>query len=106
MRKFFMVLLVLLTATFVVGAAVIAPAADAPQCSDGIDNDDDKAVDFPDDRDCTSADDTTESGTNEPQCSDGIDNDKDGDTDFPDDENCSDDDDNNEHLAECEDGVD
>ena len=59
----------------------------APQCSDGIDNDGDGKIDFPDEPGCTSLADDSETdncpnGAGCPQCSDGVDNDGDGDTDF------------------------
>jgi len=47
--------------------AAVAP----PECSDGIDNDGDGDIDFPDDLDCDSPEDPTE----RPECSDGVDND-------------------------------
>ena len=56
-------------------------------CSDGIDNDGDGKIDFPNDPGCSSAIDTDE--TDVPQCSDGIDNDGDGLLDFPNDPGCS-----------------
>src|SRR5450755_350915 len=67
-----------------------------PQCSDGIDNDGDGLVDFPDDPGCVSADDETENSLPSPQCSDGRDNDGDGKTDFPDDPGCTSASDNDE----------
>lgn len=39
-----------------------------PQCSDGKDNDGDGKIDFPDDPDCTNADDNDESGGEIPVC--------------------------------------
>jgi large repetitive protein len=48
------------------------------QCSDGVDNDADGMVDFPDDLGCVSEDDADESSRTEPQCKDGRDNDGDG----------------------------
>jgi large repetitive protein len=59
-----------------------------PQCSDGIDNDGDGLVDFPDDPGCTSPDDDSEDSPPSPQCSDGRDNDGDGLIDFPNDPGC------------------
>ncbi len=50
------------------------------ECNDGIDNDCDGQVDWPDDPGCTSALDPSELGTKE--CDDGIDNDGDGGIDF------------------------
>ena len=52
----------------------------ASECSDGVDNDGDGATDFPFDRDCESAADFHESGSDEPECSDGVDNDDPEDT--------------------------
>jgi hypothetical protein len=61
-----------------------------PQCSDGIDNDGDDLVDYPDDLGCDSPSDVSERA--EPgsryQCDDGIDNDGDGFIDYPDDPGC------------------
>ena len=62
--------------------------ANKPQCSDGIDNDGDGLVDFPDDPGCISETDTTENSLPSPQCSDGRDNDNDGKIDFPNDPGC------------------
>ena len=50
----------------------------APECSNGIDDDGDGLVDYPNDLGCRSATSTSES----PQCQDGIDNDGDGKVDF------------------------
>jgi len=61
----------------------IAPKA----CSDGIDNDGDGAIDFPNDQGCSSADDDNEVN---PTCIDLIDNDGDGLIDFPADPGCTD----------------
>ncbi|MGQ0701242.1 MAG: hypothetical protein ACT4PZ_23730 [Panacagrimonas sp.] len=58
---------------------------ETPQCSDGVDNDDDDLIDFPDDRNCTSPADSVESALT--QCNDGLDNDGDGSID-DDDEGC------------------
>jgi hypothetical protein len=65
-----------------------------PQCSDGIDNDNDGKIDFPYDPGCYSPnqDDETDdcpSGPNCPQCADGKDNDMNGLTDYPSDPGCS-----------------
>ncbi|MBA3397412.1 MAG: hypothetical protein H0T89_32600 [Deltaproteobacteria bacterium] len=57
-------------------------------CSDGIDNDDDGKIDFPDDPGCSDAADDTEETPAMPQCSDGRDNDGDGKTDYPNDPAC------------------
>lgn len=56
-------------------------------CSDGVDNDGDGEVDFPDDDDCESSEDDTELGG---ACSDDTDNDGDLLIDFPDDPGCRD----------------
>ncbi len=53
-----------------------------PQCSDGIDNDGDGDIDYPNDVSCSGASDLTEGLPT--QCSDGIDNDSDGDIDLAD----------------------
>src|SRR6476620_5706783 len=60
---------------------------DAP-CSDGVDNDGDGAIDFPDDLGCISAVDDTEDSPAMPKCSDGRDNDGDGKIDYPRDPGC------------------
>ncbi len=74
-------------------------------CSDGIDNDGDGDIDFPDDADCDSPDDVDEAST--PACADGIDNDGDGDIDYPADLGCSSLLDTDETGgAECSDGLD
>lgn len=60
------------------------PPSVPPQCTDGIDNDGDGAIDFPADSGCTSATDNTEAPNPTPppseplQCNDGVDNDADG----------------------------
>ncbi|MCA1572555.1 MAG: hypothetical protein LC798_20090, partial [Chloroflexi bacterium] len=59
-----------------------------PQCSDGVDNDADGFIDFPNDPQCESAADNSEAGAGAPQCSDGVDNDGDGLVDFPNDPEC------------------
>ena len=64
----------------------------ASQCLDGLDNNSDGRVDFPDDPGCDSASDNTENtvcpGMVCPACADGLDNDGDGDIDYPDDDGC------------------
>lgn len=70
----------------------VVPVARA--CADGIDNDGDGQIDFPNDSGCSSADDDDE--TNPPACSDGIDNDGDGRIDYPNDAGCSAPEDNDE----------
>lgn len=74
-------------------------------CNDGIDNDGDGLVDYPNDPGCESAIDPDE--TDIPACSDGIDNDGDGLIDYPNDPSCSsflDDDESGEPA--CGNGVD
>lgn len=58
-----------------------------PQCSDGIDNDSDGKIDYPNDPGCYSADDDDERDM--PACNDGVDNDGDGKIDYPNDPGCS-----------------
>ena len=60
---------------------------EAPECSDGIDNDDDGLADFPSDPGCDDANDPSERSPSLP-CDDGIENDGDGLIDFPDDPGC------------------
>jgi hypothetical protein len=60
----------------------------SPQCSDGVDNDGDGLVDFPDDPGCIGPNDDSEDSLPSPQCSDGRDNDNDGKIDFPNDPGC------------------
>lgn len=60
-----------------------------PQCDDGIDNDADGDIDFPQDTGCTSPLDNSEAGgVALSQCNDGIDNDGDSTTDFGNDVGC------------------
>jgi len=66
---------------------------DPPACSDGISNDADSLVDFPEDPGCTGIDDDDETddcpaGASCPECGDAADNDGDGMTNYPDDPNC------------------
>ncbi|MPY80554.1 MAG: hypothetical protein GEV04_19320 [Actinophytocola sp.] len=79
-----------------------------PECSDGVDNDGDKKIDYPEDPGCDSPEDNDESDDpTTPECSDGVDNDKDGWTDYPDDPGCdSEEDDSESPNPECSDGVD
>lgn len=65
------------------------------ECSDGIDNDGDGDVDYPNDSGCSSTTDNSEYAA-PPQCSDGLDNDNDGQIDYPNDQDCSSADDTNE----------
>ena len=86
-------ILVAVSSAFLVSCAskngnnMITPA---PQCSDGIDNDGDGLIDFPDDPGCNSAEGNDEGHLPWPQCSDGRDNDGDGKIDYPDDPGCFD----------------
>lgn len=94
----------------------------APACRDGLDNDDDGAVDAAD-ADCADADDDDESdATGAPRletapdaapafagtalCDNGVDDDGDGFTDFPDEPACASADDDGEGLPACSNGVD
>ena len=84
---------------------VVSDGGGTVQCSDGIDNDADGLIDFPDDPGCADASDLDE--TDPAQCSDGVDNDGDGNIDFPDDPKCAhylDDDESG--MPECSDGID
>lgn len=64
------------------------PIGGTHQCNDGIDNDGDGKIDFPDDPGCTNATDDSEDSLAAPQCSDGRDNDGDGKVDYPNDPGC------------------
>ena len=71
------------------------------QCSDGVDNDGDGRIDFPNDPDCSGPTDDSEAGgaddddvqretdRGDAECEDGRDNDGDGRVDFPDDPGCT-----------------
>lgn len=82
------------------------------QCDDGLDNDGDGKIDFPNDPGCDDAWDNDETDVvGPPKCSDGLDNDGDGLIDFPIDPGCTDPNDNDENdlpppPPECSDGVD
>ena len=79
-----------------------------PECSDGIDNDNDGATDYPDDFACDSPQDDDESDRLA-ECQDTIDNDNDGDIDFPVDQECDspqDDDEDDGFNPICDDGID
>jgi len=70
------------------------PDSSLPQCSDGIDNDGDGKIDYPDDPGCLAPqqDDETDdcpSGPNCPQCANGKDDDGNGLTDYPSDPGCT-----------------
>jgi hypothetical protein len=82
---------------------VVALAASL-HCSDGLDNDGDALVDFPDDPGCTKRSDTSEVG----QCQDGLDNDGDGEVDLADPgcSSASDDDESSAPPPACSDGLD
>jgi hypothetical protein len=71
-------------------------------CNNGLDDDDDGDVDFPDDEDCTSAADVSEL----PECHDGYDNDHDGVADFPEDTGCRNESRRSREAPECDDGID
>lgn len=60
-----------------------------PACNDGIDNDSNGLIDWPDDPGCSSINDISESGWVITACNDEIDNDGDGLIDWPDDPDCS-----------------
>jgi hypothetical protein len=70
-------------------AKICAP----PVCSDGIDDDGDNKVDYPNDPGCATPDSATETdtcpGAGCPACGDGADNDSDGQADYPNDFGCS-----------------
>ncbi|MFH1770975.1 MAG: myxococcus cysteine-rich repeat containing protein [archaeon] len=77
-----------------------------PECSDGIDNDGDNLIDYPNDPGCDSLTDDDE--YNEPvvtyECSDGIDNDNNGFIDYPKDHGCTGPQDNSEYEEVVEKG--
>jgi hypothetical protein len=62
---------------------------DQPACNDGLDDDGDGLVDYPDDPGCADEFDTDERGASF-ECDNGIDDDGDGLIDFPDDDGCLD----------------
>ena len=69
------------------GDATTPPAATGTNaCADGLDNDGDGAIDWPQDGGCRSADADTEQPA--AACADGLDNDSDGATDWPADTDC------------------
>jgi|GEM_PF-2713949 hypothetical protein len=71
-------------------------------CNDGIDNDNDDDIDFPDDSDCSN-----DSDQELPECMNGIDDDDDGFTDYPNDTGCDAANDSLELLEkQCSDGAD
>jgi hypothetical protein len=76
----------------------------APACSDGLDNDGDGQIDYPNDTGCASASDNVE----ENACNDDVDNDGDGHIDFPGDPGCTSPSDTDEFnpVTACNDGID
>ena len=85
---------------------LFGPASAAVACSNGIDDDGDGLVDYPQDPGCTSYDDESEKGTT--ACDDGVDNDGDGLVDYPEDPGCASPSDPSEQNAavQCDDGID
>jgi hypothetical protein len=76
------------------GSRSVSFTVSATQCSNGIDDDGDGKVDYPNDPGCSSSSDTSESPDPTPpptasQCSNGIDDDGDGKVDYPNDPGCS-----------------
>jgi hypothetical protein len=90
--RFSSLLLVIGTLSWVVscGGGAENQYPNSPQCSDGVDNDGDGLVDFPEDPGCIGPNDDSEDSAPSPQCSDGRDNDGDGKVDYPNDPGCSD----------------
>jgi hypothetical protein len=72
-----------------------------PACSNGVDDDGDGKIDFPNDPDCSSYEDASEL----PDCSNGIDDDGDGKTDYPADPGCFNATSSKEN-PQCNDGID
>jgi hypothetical protein len=66
----------------------VSITVDDTACFDGVDNDSDGKIDFPDDPGCSSNLDDDETDIIFPACSDNTDNDGDGKIDFPDDLGC------------------
>jgi hypothetical protein len=79
----------------------VAGPTPPPACANGLDDDGDGAIDYPNDPGCTSLADRFE----QPDCSDTVDNDGDGFVDFPADVGCKDATDPSERPA-CSDGID
>lgn len=71
-----------------IGSIVNAGPAQRNQCNDGMDNDGDNKIDYPNDPGCSSKSDKSELNSNV-QCDDGMDNDGDGKRDYPSDTGCS-----------------
>ena len=90
------------------GLRCVEDVCQPTQCSDGIDNNGDGRVDFPNDPGCTDASDDSEILDGPlPQCADGVDNDFDGRVDFGFDPDCrSAADDDERSPPACRDGVD
>lgn len=116
-RIFWWLVAGLLVGCLMVGldAIVHAQSSAAPQCSNGIDDDGDRRLDFPADPDCPNRDYTLEAGTTVRQCSNGVSDGNDlgdGDTlaDYPDDPGCLSAADNSENnpqvMPACSDGKD
>lgn len=95
-----------------VDAAPLDAASPHPACADGLDNDGDGRVDYPEDLGCLSPDDLEEAGeAPPPACADGVDNDEDGFKDFPADPGCAssadvDERDQRPDTRPCDDGLD
>jgi hypothetical protein len=87
------------------GAAPDWQRVPPPVCSDGVDNDGDGLIDYPNDPGCTSAADREETDNN-PPCSDGIDNDGDLAIDYGEDPGCTSASDTDETNPACNDGID
>ena len=79
-------------------SSTISTTVNCVQCSDGVDNDNDGATDYPADFSCSNASDTDETNP-KAQCQDGIDNDADGLIDFPNDPGCASKQDNDENNS-------
>jgi hypothetical protein len=71
------------------GDSSVTPDAAGNQCADGVDNDGDGMVDFPDDLGCVNASDDSEDSPPMPACSDNRDNDGDNKIDYPIDPGCA-----------------
>ena len=80
----------------------------AAACENGVDDDGDGRIDFPDDPGCERPADDDEANAMDAQCMDGLDNDSDGAIDFPADFGCSSalDDDETDALPACSNGLD
>ncbi len=103
---FFLFLVLLVIA--IIGSSVIAgPFSSAPhQCRDGIDNDNDTKIDYPNDPGCKRKRDNSELNSNV-QCDDGIDNDGDTTKDYPSDTGCASLTDKSERgNVQCDNGID